>query len=97
VPGVVDGFYEFAEHGPEPNLYPFLSCEGKMYVTNDKANRDEYYELLWSNDFVKKFVSKSYDVSPRLLIGSSYLQCHPSLFDAIDGRERDRAWTDLLY
>jgi hypothetical protein len=45
-PGVTEGLFQFMAIGPEPQVYPFLSCENKLFLTNDKASHNVYYRHL---------------------------------------------------
>ena len=48
-PGVVEGYYQFVNAGPVEHVYPFLLCESKLYLTNDKDFHQQFYQALWQD------------------------------------------------
>jgi len=63
-PGVVEGFYRFAEQEKhEQNdavgtgVYPFLLCESKLYVTNDRKAHELYLTSILNDPVMSQWVS----------------------------------------
>ncbi|CAB9525477.1 expressed unknown protein [Seminavis robusta] len=99
-PGVTEGFFQFASMGPIDNgVYPFLRCEGKAFVTNDKALHKHYYKMLRSEPKFKLFLN-AYAHQVRgskvkyMMNGVEYLKC------SSDKLKRDTMhllWNSLVY
>lgn len=79
-PGVVEGFFQFIEHGGIDDVYPFLVCESKLFLTNDKAMYEFYYNSLRDHVGLQTFV-KQYAVEKERgnveyeMMGMKYLKC----------------------
>jgi hypothetical protein len=56
-PGVTEGFFQFAAMGPVKSVYPFLRCEGKSFVTNDRQFHQLYYKKLKNDPKLKFFLN----------------------------------------
>lgn len=95
-PGVTEALFHFFSMGPEPEVYPLLSCENKLFLTNDKASHQHYYDtLLASGSFVSMYAHEK--TRGRLkyeMNGVNYLRCkRGNMTDhAIQGM-----WKDLAY
>ena len=82
-PGVTEGFFQFAEMGPVEGVYPFLRCEGKNFVTNDKELHQKYYKALRNEPKFKLFLN-AYAHQVRgnkvkyMMNGVEYLKCDSS-------------------
>ena len=81
-PGVTEGFFQFAAMGPVKSVYPFLRCEGKNFVTNDRRFHQLYYNKLKNDPTLKVFL-KEYAHNTRgtkvkyMMNGVEYLKCNP--------------------
>jgi hypothetical protein len=79
-PGVVEGYYQFVDHGPTQDVYPFLICESKLFVTNDKDFHKRYYDSLKNDKDLANVLSPYAHEKERgkLLYemnGVNYLKC----------------------
>lgn len=79
-PGVTEGFFQFSGMGPVAEVYPFLRCEGKNFVTNDKAMHQHYYKILQSEPkfklFLKAFAHQVRGLKVKYMMnGVEYLKC----------------------
>jgi len=102
-PGVVEGFYQFLAFGPTADVYPFLVCESKLYVTNSLEYHAMYYNSLLDDPDLGPLVTKYAHEKERgkLLYemnGVNYLKCQSRL--ATNTTQIDtiqRIWFDRVY
>jgi hypothetical protein len=98
-PGVTEGFFQFAGMGPVEGVYPFLRCEGKAFVTNDKEFHMKYYKML-RNEPKFKFFLNAYAHKTRgakvkyMMNGVEYLKCDSEL---LSRETMHLLWTSLVY
>ena len=100
-PGVVEGFYQFVEHGPTPDIYPFLICESKLFLTNDKKLHELYYQTLRNSSDFASFVSPYAHEKERgkleyEMMGTKYLKCS-SRADMKAVADIQTLWSTLVY
>ncbi|KAL7544392.1 hypothetical protein ACHAWF_007779 [Thalassiosira exigua] len=98
-PGVTEGFHQFASMGPVAEVYPFLRCEGKNFITNDKSMHQHYYKILISEPkfkpFLRAYAHQTRGTSVKYQMnGVEYLYC--------DSRKLEREkmhlmWKSLVY
>lgn len=96
-PGVTEGLFQFIGAGPEPEVYPFLSCENKLFLTNDKAAHDIYYRRLLetAGPFVSMYAHEKERGKLKFeMNGVNYLRCKRGNFTDDDVRS---LWKDLSY
>ncbi|KAL7558360.1 hypothetical protein ACA910_004025 [Epithemia clementina (nom. ined.)] len=98
-PGVVEGFFQFAnldnhiglnDHAAsaaaaaEPQVvYPFLLCENKLYLTNDREAHDLFLQTILNDPFLGQWVSMYAKVGhirarswPYFMVnGTRYVRC----------------------
>jgi hypothetical protein len=96
-PGVTEGLFQFMAMGPEPQVYPFLSCENKLFLTNDKASHDVYYRRLLetAGPYVSMYAHEKLRGKLKFeMNGVNYLRCKRgnSTDDDIHS-----LWKDLSY
>ena len=100
-PGVVDGFYQFIEHGLTPYVYPFLICESKLFLTNDRELYELYYYALRNSSNFSTFVSPYAHQKERgkleyEMMGAKYLKCSSrGGVNAVAGIQT--LWSTLVY
>jgi len=98
-PGVTEGFYQFAQMGPIEGVYPFLRCEGKNFVTNDKDLHKKYYNALRNEPKFKLFLS-AYAHQVRgskvkyTMNGIEYLRCDSS---KLSKETLNLLWSSVVY
>lgn len=98
-PGVTEGFFQYAGMGPTEGVYPFLRCEGKNFVTNDKTMHDHYYKLLRSEPKFKLFLG-AYAHQVRgskvkyMMNGVEYLKCDSS---KLTRETMELMWNSMTY
>jgi hypothetical protein len=96
-PGVTEGLFQFMAMGPEPQVYPFLSCENKLFLTNDKASHDVYYRHLLdtAGSFVTMFAHEKERGKLKFeMNGVNYLRCKRGNMTDDDIHT---LWKDLSY
>lgn len=98
-PGVTEGFFQFANMGPVEGVYPFLRCEGKNFVTNDKTMHNHYYKMLRSEPKFKLFLN-AYAHQVRgskvkyMMNGVEYLKCDTG---KLSRDTMELMWNSLVY
>ncbi|KAL3924629.1 MAG: hypothetical protein SGILL_000930 [Bacillariaceae sp.] len=105
-PGVVEGYHQFVAMGPNvPELtgqvYPFLLCECKLYVTNDKDFHAKYYgALLHDRDFEQWVTPYAHEKERGKMLyemnGVNYLRCRSSA-NKIPVEDIRSVWTSRVY
>jgi hypothetical protein len=96
-PGVTEGVFQFMSMGPEPEVYPFLSCENKLFLTNDKASHDLYYNRLLetAGPLVSMYAHEKLRGKLKFeMNGVNYLRCTRGNSTDHDIRS---LWKDLSY
>lgn len=78
--GVTEGMHQFFSSMTEPyDLYPFLHCEQKLFMTNDREKHGKYYEALAKDARFTSFLiphARKYGGSTEFLMnGVPFLQC----------------------
>jgi hypothetical protein len=100
-PGVVEGFYQFVEHSQlSEHVYPFLVCESKLFLTNDKKLHQLYYDTLRNSSDFESFVSPYAHEKDRgkleyEMLGTKYLKC-VSRTDMVVP-DIQQLWANLVY
>jgi hypothetical protein len=105
-PGVVEGYHQFVALGPNvPQLigqvYPFLLCESKLYVTNDRNSHARYYDRILNDEELSQWVTPFAHEKERgsLLYEMNevnYLRCRSSAA-SIDVEHIRAVWRSRLY
>jgi hypothetical protein len=96
-PGVTEGLFQFFSLGPEPEVYPFLSCENKLFLTNDKASHAIYYNRLLETvgPYVSMYAHEKLRGKLKFeMNGVNYLRCKRGNFTDDDIHT---VWKDLSY
>jgi Methyltransferase domain len=101
-PGVTEGFFQFAAMGPEPNVYPLLRCENKLFVTNDAEYHAKYYDMLSriEDPIHHRNLTSPYAVVSRRgnvlyeMNGINYIHC---LQGQLSDEDIQRMWTEMVY
>ena len=103
-PGVVEGFFEFVHHDrgigrhksleqkQQHDVYPFLLCENKMYLTNDRNAHALYLETIlhdpvlrqWITMYAKTGVQRGRSFPFLMVDGTRYVRCNSSAFPSHD-------------
>lgn len=95
--GVTEGLFQFMAMGPEPQVYPFLSCENKLFLTNDKAAHDVYYHRLLNTagPFVSMYAHEKLRGKLKYeMNGVNYLKCKRGNLTDDDIHS---LWKDMAY
>lgn len=111
-PGVVEGFYEFTHHYRQNNnnikieVYPFLLCESKLYVTNDEDFHKLYMQRILQDpsslhEWASPFSHESSHIENKKWLyemngGIPYLRCDSSRLPS-DPNVTQQIWLDRLY
>jgi hypothetical protein len=99
-PGVVEGMQQFVAFGPVKEVYPFLVCESKLFLTNDKDAHELYYNALLGDAEISKFASPfSFNTKRGTTLyelnGMNYLKC-ASQSNVTTDRLRE-IWSSRVY
>lgn len=99
-PGVVEGYYRFVDQGPVDEVFPFLICESKLFVTNSQAAHERYYHALLEDPDLSPLLSPYAHEKERgkLLYemnGVHYLKCQPRQEMTI--ADIQRVWVQRVY
>ncbi|EEC44291.1 predicted protein [Phaeodactylum tricornutum CCAP 1055/1] len=97
--GVTEGIFNYFHEmkgNSRQQLYPFLLCNGKLFLTNDLASHGKYYNSLKNNPVVNMFLATDATMwggsSMFLMNEAEFLFCHsPESFNAHD------VWASLVY
>ncbi|GKY98740.1 hypothetical protein MPSEU_000830300 [Mayamaea pseudoterrestris] len=103
-PGVVEGFYQFVDHAgvAAKDVYPFLICESKLFLTNDKEMHQLYYDTLKSMPEFQSFVSPYAHEKDRgkleyEMLGHKYLKCVSRSGGNMQVKDLQQLWAGLVY
>jgi hypothetical protein len=98
-PGVVEGYYRLV-HQLRLDAYPFLSCEGKLYLTNTLEHHWQYYKALRNDPDLGAILSPYSSEKERGKVlyemsGVNYLRC----LNRRDATESDlqQMWSKRVY
>ena len=96
-PGVTEGLFQFfASMGSHKNVYPFLACENKLFMTNDHSFYLKYYNGLIGSNKTSGFLATNtarWGASTQFTLnGSPLLICHREA-----GLDVLAVWTSLVY
>jgi len=95
-PGVTEALFQFMAMGPEPEVYPLLSCENKLFLTNDKAAHEMYYQRLLSMGPVVSMYAheKQRGKLKYEMNGVNYLKCKRG---NMTDHDIQSLWKDMVY
>lgn len=98
-PGVTEGFFQFAGMGPIEGVYPFLRCEGKAFVTNDKSMHEQYIQAMRTDEKLRLFLSPyAHNVRGNkvkyMMNGVEYLKCDT---EKLTRETTHLLWNSLVY
>jgi len=109
-PGVVEGYYQFVYDEMSgignDEVYPFLVCESKLYLTNDKGYHQLYYDTLLNHPQLSpKYLTRYAHEKERgkLLYemnGVNYLKCKSrasTMNDVGVTEEIQNLWSQRVY
>lgn len=115
-PGVVEGYYQFVHSlqqqqqlptpesepstSPPPDIYPFLICESKLYLTNDKYYHQLYYDTLLQDTQLNQWISPYAHEKTRgklkyKMNGMHYLKCNSR--QELDAEQIQQVWSQRVY
>lgn len=94
--GVTEGLFNFFDTMLEPlQLYPFLACENKLFMTNSLDYHGKYYEMLLSDEHLKSNLWKNGThigaSNEFILHGVQFLQCDRGALDIAE------IWASSVY
>ena len=104
----MEGFYQFVEHEHhqiEPvgtEIYPFLICESKLYLTNSQEAHEKYLSNILTHPVMKDWVSLYVKTKKRtgeeakwpylMVNGTKYARCNK---EKPEEEEVHAVWLDL--
>jgi len=103
-PGVVEGFYQFVTMGPLPSddIFPFLACDNKLFVTNHADDYELYYNSLLNDPNLRRLLTPYAHEKERgkLLYemnGVKYLKCHSGVLNSTTEEFIHQVWANSVY